>query len=102
MKKIGREMENINGSYINLVEKQEEVPFKKFSLLERVIKRSLDILGGLVGTCLLLIGGILLFIPYHLCPQKDRGPMFYRQKRYGRNGRIFYILKFRTMIVDAE
>ena len=30
MKKIGREMENINGSYINLVEKQEEVPFKKF------------------------------------------------------------------------
>ncbi|PCS06590.1 hypothetical protein RU86_GL000249 [Lactococcus piscium] len=28
--------------------------------------------------------------------------MFYKQERYGKNGRIFHILKFRTMIVDAE
>ena len=76
MKKIGREMENINGSYINLVEKQEEVPFKKFSLLERVIKRSLDILGGLVGTCLFFIGVILLFIPIICVLKKIEGLCF--------------------------
>lgn len=28
--------------------------------------------------------------------------MFYKQKRYGKNGKIFYILKFRTMILNAE
>ena len=30
------------------------------------------------------------------------GPLFYRQERIGRNGKKFNILKFRTMIVDAE
>ena len=32
----------------------------------------------------------------------DRGPVFYSQKRVGREGRIFTVLKFRTMVLDAE
>jgi lipopolysaccharide/colanic/teichoic acid biosynthesis glycosyltransferase len=32
----------------------------------------------------------------------DRGPVFYRQQRMGKNGKPFNVLKFRTMIVDAE
>ena len=32
----------------------------------------------------------------------DRGPVFYRQKRVGKDGRIFTVLKFRTMVLDAE
>ena len=32
----------------------------------------------------------------------DRGPVFFRQVRVGRNGRLFRCLKFRTMVVDAE
>ena len=32
----------------------------------------------------------------------DRGPVFYRQQRMGRYGKPFSVLKFRTMIVDAE
>ncbi|MCJ1993300.1 sugar transferase [Lactococcus piscium] len=99
-------MENVSKSNINVIEQKQKqkqnVPFKKFSLLERVIKRSLDIIGGLIGSCLFGIGVVFLFIPYQICSQKDRGPMFYKQKRYGKNGQIFHILKFRTMIVDAE
>ncbi len=32
----------------------------------------------------------------------DRGPVFYRQKRVGKNGRIFTIVKFRTMVMEAD
>ena len=32
----------------------------------------------------------------------DRGPVFYRQKRPGKDGRLFTVLKFRTMVPDAD
>lgn len=32
----------------------------------------------------------------------DRGPVFYRQKRAGKQGRPFTVLKFRTMVMDAD
>ena len=32
----------------------------------------------------------------------DRGPVFYRQERAGMDGRIFIVLKFRTMVLDAD
>ncbi len=32
----------------------------------------------------------------------DRGPVFYRQRRVGRDGEIFELVKFRTMVADAE
>ena len=32
----------------------------------------------------------------------DRGPVFYRHKRIGKDGKVFTVLKFRTMVPDAE
>ena len=33
---------------------------------------------------------------------EDRGPVFYRQKRSGKDGQVFTVLKFRTMVPDAK
>jgi lipopolysaccharide/colanic/teichoic acid biosynthesis glycosyltransferase len=33
---------------------------------------------------------------------EDRGPVFYRQRRMGRDGRVFTVLKFRTMVPNAD
>ena len=84
------------------LEEDKLVELKKFSHREIIIKRGIDILGGLVGSGLFLIAAALLYIPYKMSSKKNQGPMFYKQKRYGKNGKIFYILKFRTMIVNAE
>lgn len=95
-------MEVAGDSNISELKSKNIVEFSQFSQKEIFIKRGIDILGGLIGTSLFLVAAILLFIPYHVGTKKDQGPMFYKQKRYGAHGRIFYILKFRTMVVDAE
>ena len=83
-------------------EEHKLVELKNFSYRELIIKRAIDILGGLAGSVLFLIAAALLYVPYKMSPEKDQGPMFYKQKRYGKNGKIFYILKFRTMILNAD
>ncbi len=65
----------------------------------RVVKRSMDLVGGLL--CLLLAAPLLLTIAV-LVRLSSPGPVFFRQKRLGREGRIFEVLKFRTMYEDAE
>ncbi|WP_285765479.1 sugar transferase [Peribacillus sp. SI8-4] len=63
------------------------------------IKRSIDLLGSLIG--LIIISPILLTIV--VCIKlTSRGPVFFSQERLGEKGRVFKILKFRTMVVNAE
>lgn len=63
------------------------------------VKRVMDILGALAGIAIL--GIILPFVALAIKLQ-DRGPIFYRQERVGKGGKIFKLIKFRTMRVDAE
>lgn len=63
-------------------------------------KRSFDILFSLLVVLLVLswiipITGLLIFLT-------KGGPVFFRQKRVGRNGKPFYCIKFRTMIRNVE
>ena len=64
-----------------------------------LIKRLIDILGGLAGT--VLTGIVFIFIA-PLIYIKSPGPIFFTQKRVGMNGRIFKLYKFRSMYMDAE
>ena len=63
------------------------------------IKRLMDIAGGLIGSVLAVIIGILVGPAIFIA---SPGPIVFRQRRIGKNGKPFYILKFRTMYLDAE
>lgn len=69
-------------------------------VLERIIKRFVDILGGICGLILLIPLTIGIYIANLIAG--DKGPIFYTQERYGKNGKIFKMYKFRSMIVGAD
>ncbi len=63
------------------------------------IKRLIDIIGSLIGLGLTAI----LFVPIALLIRMDsQGPILFRQTRVGVQGKPFQILKFRTMVSDAD
>ncbi len=66
---------------------------------ERVIKRAWDILFSLF---LMIITSPILLITAAAIRISDGGPVFYRQIRCTKNANEFEILKFRSMVVDAE
>ena len=70
-----------------------------FSQFELLIKRILDVIGGLFGCIITIILGIFV-APAILI--EDGGPVIFKQKRVGKNGKYFYMYKFRSMYKDAE
>lgn len=69
------------------------------NITERIIKRAFDIFLSAFGLIILSPLMILISLAIFLY---DRGPVFYRQTRYTKNGKTFRILKFRSMIPNAE
>jgi len=65
----------------------------------RLLKRLLDIVGATVG--LVLAGPVLIALAIAIKVDSP-GPILFRQQRIGRNGKAFTVLKFRSMVVDAE
>lgn len=63
------------------------------------IKRAVDIFGSIIG---LIVLSPLIIIISILIKLTSPGPVFFTQERLGKNGQHFRIIKFRTMIVDAE
>ena len=67
-------------------------------MYERYIKRALDVAISLAS--LIVLWPLLLLIAL-LIKLESKGPVIFRQKRYGKNKEFFEILKFRTMRTDA-
>lgn len=65
----------------------------------RGIKRLSDFILSLLG--LVALSPIFLLVAL-LIKAEDRGPVFFKQKRVGKNGKTFQMYKFRSMRVDAE
>jgi len=64
-----------------------------------IAKRALDVAGASVG---LLVSAPFLAAAAAAVKLEDRGPVLYRQRRVGKDGREFDLLKLRTMVVGAE
>lgn len=86
------------------------IPFQDFPILRLlphpsrnarvdVLKRGFDLAFALS----VMVGGMPVFMLIMFGTKiSSRGPIFYKQQRMGRNGKPFYIYKFRSMYVDAE
>ena len=73
----------------------------KFAVkLEKMAKRAIDILGALCGMILLIPLTIGIWIANKIA--KDNGPTFYTQDRIGKDGKIFKMYKYRSMVVGAD
>lgn len=101
--------------HINLVRVPDDIPNRTVERLSNytvlttglrlasarqiMMKRLLDIAGGLVGSLLTVLVSVFIgpFIYF-----QSPGPIYFKQKRVGKNGRTFEIYKFRSMYMDAE
>jgi len=63
------------------------------------LKRVMDVTGAALGLFLLAPLLLLLAIAIKL---DSRGPVFFRQRRIGRSGELFWMIKFRSMVKDAD
>ena len=64
-----------------------------------IVKRAIDVVGSVIG--LVLLSPVLIFAAIAI-RVRDGSPVLFRQERVGLHGRPFTMLKFRTMVVDAE
>lgn len=88
------QIENIDG--IPLLRVNGQVPFKASN---RLVKRVVDIVLVMLAAPLWLP---LLGIVAAAIRMEGPGPIFYRAKRVGENGRVFDMLKFRSMVPNAD
>lgn len=93
---LGRVPVDHIGRDLQVVVPMEELPHER---AYQLLKRCIDLAFGLLA--LVVVG---LIVPWVAACNAltSPGPLFYRQKRVGRGGRIFEMVKFRSMVPDAE
>lgn len=89
-----RGSEQIHMLHLPILKTQRYKP----SIEYQIIKRTMDIVVSGIATIVLSP----LFLITAIAVKSDGGPAFYKQKRLTKDGKIFEILKFRSMRVDAE
>ena len=69
--------------------------------IENIIKRIIDVVGALVGVVALIPLTIIIYITRIVLKEND-GPIFYDQLRIGKDGKVFKMYKFRSMVIGAD
>lgn len=63
-------------------------------------KRFIDMVGALVG--IICLSPLFLLVAIFIKVEDSSGPVFFKQKRVGKDGETFYMYKFRSMVCNAE
>lgn len=84
---------NKSDKYIRIEEMNEKFSYS-------MIKRLIDLIFSLFGIIFLMPLFIIVSLLIKL--EDPNGSVFFKQIRVGKNGKEFYIYKFRTMVIDAE
>lgn len=79
-----------------------ELDLEKVNARKRylVAKRCIDFIGALCG--LILLSPVFLIVAVLIKYQDPKGPVLFKQIRIGKDGKEFYMYKFRSMVIDAE
>lgn len=80
-------------SWLIYAGRRRDSPVK--TALREVVHRSLALFGLIISLPVAILAALLIKI-------ESRGPIFYKQERVGKNGRVFNVIKFRSMRADAE
>lgn len=80
-------------SWLIFAGRRRDTPIK--SVVREAFHRVLALAGLVASLPLAIVAAILIKL-------ESRGPLFYKQERVGKNGRVFNVIKFRSMRVDAE
>lgn len=83
-----------------IVSGQLTVKERALNLGYRIVKRIIDIMGGIVGVIILLLMIVCVKIAYILTG--DYNKIMFTQNRIGKNGKEFKLYKFRSMIMNAD
>ena len=76
-----------------------EMEYRAMSLSQRIAKRTMDIFVAGIG---LIVTSPIMLIAAIAIKLSDGGPIFFRQKRLSDHGKVFTLVKFRSMRVGAE
>lgn len=79
---------------------KEKINPQEENLAYRIFKRLIDIIGAIVGIIALVPITIGIYIAKII--SRDKGPIFYTQNRIGKDGKVFKIYKFRSMVIGAD
>jgi len=86
-------LESVDASWLHHLDLKTGHPF--YWQAKRICDIGAAIAGGIISLPFVIIAGLLIKI-------EDGGPIFYTQARVGKMGRVFQIIKLRTMRTDAE
>ncbi len=92
-------LNRIPNKYINFDKFLKKYNFIKQNTFQNRVKRFGDVL---LSISLLFVTFPIVFLAGIFIWVTDKGPIIYKQKRVGKNGKEFYIYKLRTMVLDAE
>ena len=88
----------MNGVTTTVDEKVNIATEKKYAYI--IIKRTFDIICAIIGLLFLIPIAFIIKVSYMLTG--DFKSIFFTQKRIGKDGKEFYLYKFRTMVPNAE